>query len=44
VSDRRSFVISISAGNYQAWIAASEADKAESKDFARRVRKAVGDN
>jgi DNA invertase Pin-like site-specific DNA recombinase len=36
-------MISTSPGNYQAWIAVSGVDKSESKDFVRRVRKAVGD-
>jgi len=32
-----------SPGNHQAWIAVEGVAKAESKDFIRRVRKAVGD-
>ena len=36
-------IIETSPGNYQAWIAVSGVEKAESKDFVRRVRKAVGD-
>jgi hypothetical protein len=36
-------MINTSPGNYQAWIAVSGVDKADSKDFVRRVRKAVGD-
>jgi DNA invertase Pin-like site-specific DNA recombinase len=36
-------IICTSPGNHQAWIAASGLDKSESKDFVRRVRKAVGD-
>jgi hypothetical protein len=36
-------IIETSPGNHQAWIAVSGVDKAESKDFVRRVRKAVGD-
>jgi hypothetical protein len=32
-----------SPGNHQAWIALSGVEKVESKDFVRRVRKAVGD-
>jgi hypothetical protein len=35
-------IISTSPGNYQAWIAASGVGKLESKEFIRRVRKAVG--
>ncbi len=39
-----SFLIhATSPGNYQAWIAASDIAKTESKEFIRRVRKAVGD-
>jgi DNA invertase Pin-like site-specific DNA recombinase len=36
-------IIATSPGNHQAWIAISGVDKAEGKDFVRRVRKAVGD-
>ena len=36
-------IIATSPGNHQAWVAISGVDKAESKDFVRRVRKAVGD-
>jgi hypothetical protein len=36
-------IIATSPGNHQAWIAVSGVQKAESKDFVRRVRKAVGD-
>jgi DNA invertase Pin-like site-specific DNA recombinase len=36
-------IINTSPGSHQAWIAVSGVDKAESKDFVRRVRKAVGD-
>jgi DNA invertase Pin-like site-specific DNA recombinase len=36
-------MINTSPGNYQAWMAVSGVDKSESKDFVRRVHKAVGD-
>jgi hypothetical protein len=35
-------IINTSSGNYQAWIAVSGVEKTSSKDFVRRVRKAVG--
>lgn len=36
-------MIATSSGNHQAWIAVSGVPKAETKDFVRRVRRAVGD-
>ena len=36
-------IINTSPGNHQACIAVSGVDKSDSKDFVRRVRKAVGD-
>ena len=36
-------IISTSPGNHQAWIAVSGVDKADSKEFIRRIKKAVGD-
>jgi hypothetical protein len=36
-------IIATSPGNHQAWIAVSGVEKSDSKDFVRRVRKAVGD-
>jgi hypothetical protein len=36
-------IINTSPGNHQAWISVSGVDKSDSKDFVRRVRKAVGD-
>jgi DNA invertase Pin-like site-specific DNA recombinase len=35
-------IVATSPGNYQAWIAASGVGKPQSKEFIRRVRKAVG--
>jgi hypothetical protein len=35
-------IINTSHGNYQAWMAVSGVEKADSKEFIRRVRKAVG--
>jgi hypothetical protein len=37
-------IIATSPGNHQAWIAASGVGKLESKEFVRRVRKAVGES
>jgi hypothetical protein len=36
-------IVNTSPGNFQAWIAVSGVGKSESKEFVRRVRKAVGD-
>ncbi|HEX3747658.1 MAG TPA: recombinase family protein [Bryobacteraceae bacterium] len=36
-------MVATSPGNHQAWLAVSGVEKAESKGFIRRVRKAVGD-
>jgi len=36
-------IVATSPGNYQAWIAAEGVNKSESKEFIRRVRKAVGE-
>jgi hypothetical protein len=35
-------IVATSPGNHQAWIAVSAVEKANSKEFVRRVRKAVG--